>query len=74
MFGWTFEELLIYVLLYCIFAFLILATRPNCRWIFNFENESEEKKRKIVRKIAFAGLFITIFFFVLATIVEYFEG
>ena len=39
--------------------FCYIATRPNCNWLFNCQNEVEEKNRQFLRKLSFAGMLVS---------------
>ena len=74
MLGWTLKEFMPFLVILIVFSFNIFATRPNCNWVFNCQNETEEKKRILARKIFFAGLFIALSFLIIVTIIKQCEG
>ena len=39
--------------------FIYIASRPNCDWIFNCQNEIEEKNRKMLRRLSLFIMFMS---------------
>ena len=71
MFGWDLNDILTFVTMFCVFIFMIFASRPNCRWIWKSDSEAQERARKLVQKAAIVGLLLGASFMVLSMLINY---
>ncbi len=57
---WRILEMISNIVVLTSVLFVYIATKPNRNWIFNCQNENEEKNRQFVRKFSFIGLILAV--------------